>query len=43
MTADGNHPMQSKFNLINDWPLPKTGTSLLSFVRELCVLQIILQ
>ena len=28
----GNCPAQSKFNLINDWKLPTSGTSLFSFI-----------
>ena len=30
--TDGNSPAASKFNLIEDWPLPSNGTSLLSFL-----------
>ena len=29
---NGNCPAQSKFNLINDWPLPASGQSLFSFI-----------
>jgi len=32
LTASGNCPAQSKFNLIQDWPLPTHGTVLLSFI-----------
>jgi hypothetical protein len=32
ITPDGNCPASSKFELITDWPLPATGTSLLSFI-----------
>ena len=32
ITPDGNSPAQSKFELITDWPLPATGTALLSFI-----------
>ena len=28
----GNAPAKSKFNLINDWPLPTAGQSLFSFI-----------
>ena len=30
--SSGNSPAQSKFNLINDWPLPPSGPSLHSFI-----------
>ena len=29
----GNSPAQSKFNLLNDWDLPKSGQCLFSFIR----------
>ena len=32
LTASGNYPAQSKFNLIQDWPLPTDETALLSFI-----------
>ena len=32
LTARGNCPAQSKFNLIQDWPFPTHGTALLSFI-----------
>ena len=32
ITSDGNCPAQSKFDLINDWPIPGTGSSLASFI-----------
>jgi hypothetical protein len=32
ITSDGNCPAQSKFDLITDWPLPCTGSSLASFI-----------
>jgi hypothetical protein len=32
ITPDGNCPAQSKFNLITDWPLPATGSALISFI-----------
>ena len=32
LTARGNCPAQSKFDLINDWPLPRTGQALHSFI-----------
>ena len=32
LTASGNCPAQSKFQLIKDWPLPPHGVSLLSFI-----------
>jgi hypothetical protein len=32
ITPDGNCPASSKFELITNWPLPATGTSLLSFI-----------
>ena len=32
LLPDGNHPVSSKFNLINDWPHLATGISLLSFI-----------
>ena len=32
ITNEGNCPAQSKFNLINDWQLPSTGQTLLSFI-----------
>jgi hypothetical protein len=32
ITPDGNCPARSKFDLIQDWPLPATGVSLLSFI-----------
>ena len=32
LTARGNCPAQSRFDLINDWTLPKTGQTLHSFV-----------
>ena len=35
ITADGNCPAESKFNLITDWTLPSTGQGLRSFV-SLC-------
>jgi hypothetical protein len=35
ITSDGNSPVQSKYDTIQDWPLPKTAKSLLSFV-SLC-------
>lgn len=30
--SSGNSPAQSKFDMINDWPLPTTGQSLHSFI-----------
>jgi hypothetical protein len=35
ITADGNCPAQSKFDLVADWTLPSTGQGLRSFV-SLC-------
>jgi hypothetical protein len=35
ITPDGNCPAESKFNLINDWPLPGSGQSLISFISLL--------
>ena len=32
LTSQGNCPAQSKFELINDWPLPENGQSLHSFI-----------
>jgi len=32
ITPDGNCPALSKFDLINDWPLPKTSQALVSFI-----------
>ena len=32
LTASGNYPAQSKFQLIKDWHLPAHGVSLLSFI-----------
>ena len=32
LTASGNCPAQSKFQLIKDWPLPPHGVFLLSFI-----------
>ena len=32
LRSNGNSPAQSKFDLINDWPLPATSTSLNSFI-----------
>ena len=29
VTEDGNFPAQSKFDIINDWKLPKNGQALL--------------
>ena len=36
LTALGNCPVQSKFQLIDQWPLLTTGTSLLSFIA-ICI------
>ena len=36
LTAEGNCPAQSKLSLIQDWPLPPRGISLLSFVGLCC-------
>ena len=33
MLRDGNSPVQSKFNLVNDWILSTSGQSLFSFIR----------
>ena len=35
ITADGNCPAESKFDLVRDWTLPSTGQGLRSFV-SLC-------
>jgi hypothetical protein len=35
LTSDGNCPSQSKFDMINDWPLPATGQALHSLI-QLC-------
>ena len=32
LLADGNCPAQSKFDMIRDWEIPSTGSSLHSFV-----------
>ena len=32
ITPGGNCPAQSKFNLITDWPLPASGSALISFI-----------
>jgi hypothetical protein len=32
ITPHGNCPAESKFDLVPDWPIPATGTSLLSFI-----------
>jgi hypothetical protein len=32
ITPEGNCPAQSKFDLINNWPLPASGQSLISFI-----------
>ena len=37
LTADGNCPARSMFNLIKKWPLPTHGTALLSFIG-LCLI-----
>ena len=32
LTQNGNNPAQSKFDLVRDWPIPRTGSLLNSFV-----------
>jgi hypothetical protein len=32
ITPDGNCPAEPRFDLINDWPLPASGQSLISFI-----------
>ena len=36
LTANGNCPAASKFSLLQDWPLPPHGISLLSFIGLCC-------